>query len=559
MLASKILKTSKTPPRVSTVHERLLLQGGFVQKLGAGIYQLLPLGFLVYRKIYQIIEEELSKIGFLSFLAPMVQPGGIWKQSGRWDDFGAELLRFKNRSGEDFVLAPTHEENVALMARQLIWSFRDLPLALNQIQPKFRDEPRARGGLIRLREFTMQDGYSFHRDQKDLDAFYEEVKKAYLKIFKRVGLQVKVVSSAVGAMGGTKAEEFIVESEIGEDRIAVCDSCGYAANLEVARFKDSPIKEKPKALKEVHTPQASTIEELSSFLKVEPHRLAKIVFFENERGELIVACVLGDREINERKLGLATGSEALVSASEEKIKEEGYEPGFASPIPNSSAVVVLDQEVWESNNLVTGANKKDFHLLNFNPQRDIRHKKVKITDIAEVKEGDLCQCGAELMVRRGIEVGNIFQLGDKYSRAFEVQFADEKGKRHYPVEGCYGIGLERLMATVVEKNHDDKGIIWPQEVAPFDIYLIYLGGAKEKKVAEVVYKELSSLGLAVVLDDRNNTPGEKFADADLVGVPFRVVVSQKTLAKNCVEVKVRQSSDKDMVALDELKDYFKNK
>ncbi|MCD6194828.1 proline--tRNA ligase [bacterium] len=559
MLASKIIKTSKTSPKASTVHETLLLQGGFVQKLGAGIYQFLPLGFLVYKKIYRIIEEELSKIGFLPFLAPMVQPSSIWKKSGRWEDFGAELLRFKNRSQEEFVLAPTHEENVSLVARQLIKSFRDLPLALNQIQPKFRDEPRARGGLIRLREFTMQDGYSFHRDKKDLDTFYEEVKKAYLRIFERVGLKVRVVSSASGAMGGTKAEEFIVESEVGEDRIAVCKKCKYAANLEVARFKDRLIKEKPKKLKRVSTPKASTIEELSGFLKVDPHRLAKIVFFKNERGDLIVACVLGDREINERKLGLVTDSESLLSADENKIREFGYEPGFASPIPHTKAVIVIDTEVWKSNNLVTGDNERDFHLLNFNPARDIKHKKVKIADIAEVKEGDRCQCGGSLKVKRGIEVGNIFQLGDKYCRSFMVQFTDEKGKQHFPLEGCYGIGLERLMATIVEKYHDKQGIIWPKETAPFDIYLIYLGGDKEKKTAKVIYSELSSLGKDVLLDDRENSPGEKFADADLIGIPYRVIISSKTLSQGKVEVKERSATKKELVDLKTLKDYFQDK
>ena len=382
MLASKILKTSKTKIKASTIHERLLRQAGFIQKLSAGIYQLLPLGFLVYKKIYQIIEEELSKIGFLPFLGPMVQPAKLWRQTKRWDDFGQELLRFKNRYEEDFVLAPTHEENVSLMAKSTIQSFRDLPKAFNQIQPKFRDEPRPRGGLIRLREFTMQDGYSFHRDQKDMDLFYEKVKKAYLKIFKRCGLNIKIVQSAVDAMGGTKANEFMVIAPVGENRIALCNQCNYAANLEVARFKDKLIKEKPKPQKIVRTPNTSTIEALSKFLKIESHCLAKIVFFVNEKNELIAGLILGDREINEKKLALASNSKELVSAPESKIRKMGFEPGFAKPIASGKNVkIIFDKEVWESNNLVTGTNKKDSHILNFNPKRDSKIKNPVIADI----------------------------------------------------------------------------------------------------------------------------------------------------------------------------------
>ena len=402
----------------------------------------------------------------------------------------------------------------------------------------------------------MQDGYSFHRDKNDLKAFYEEVKKAYLRIFARVGLDPKVVASGVGAMGGSEAEEFIVESEIGEDRIAVCNKCGYAANLEVARFKDEPVRGKEKLLEEIATPRVSTIEELSRFLKVSPHKLAKIVFFENEQGDLIVACVLGDREINERKLAVATQSEKLVPASEEKIRKYGFEPGFASPIPKTKAQVVIDKEVWQSNDLITGANKKDFHLLHFSPQRDIKYK-VKVADIAEVKDKDKCECGGTLEVRRGIEVGNIFQLGDKYSRAFDVKFTDEEGKSHYPVEGCYGIGLERLIATVVETHHDDKGIVWPHEIAPFDIYLLYLGGEKEKKIAETLYQQLSSFK-EVIFDDRQKSPGEKFADADLIGVPYRVLVSEKTLKNHQAEVKKR-TGEVELVDLKKIADYFKDK
>ncbi len=556
MRASKILKTLKSTPKASSVHERLLLKGGFIQKLASGIYQLLPLGFLVYERIYRLIDEELRKIGFLPFLGPMVQPASLWKKSGRYEDFGSELARFRNRQGDEFVLAPTHEENSALIARYYIQSFRDLPLAINQIQPKFRDEPRARGGLIRLKEFTMQDGYSFHRDKKDLEVFYEEVKKAYRRIFARAGLKTEIVESAVGAMGGMKAEEFMVESEVGEDKIVKCSKGDYLANLEVAYFALEPIKEKPKPLKEVHTPKASTIEELSRFLKIEPRRLAKMVFFENERGELISACVLGDREVNQKKLAVLSRSEELQPAPDKLIRQYGFEPGFASFKEKTSAQVFVDEEVWESNNLVTGANRKDYHLLNFNPKRDTKAK-VKVEKIAEVKEGDKCpRCGAKLEISRAIEVGNIFQLGDKYTRAFGVQFSDEKGRKVFAQEGCYGIGLERMMATIVETHHDEKGIIWPREVAPFDVYLIALG-EKAQKMAKNLYLELSSQN-RVLWDDRDNSPGEKFADADLIGIPFRVVISDKTLLQQKVELKERASGKIELLSAKELKERLRS-
>jgi len=556
MLASKILKTSKTQGKTSTIHEKLLVKGGFVQKLSAGIYQFLPLGFLVYKKIYKIIEEELEKIGFLPFLGPMVQPGDLWKKTGRFKSFGSELLKFKNRAGEDYVLAPTHEENTALIAKITLRSFRDLPLALNQIQPKFRDEPRSRGGLIRLKEFTMQDGYSFHRDLKDLDLFYQIVKSAYLKIFERAGLEAKVVQSSSGAMGGNKAEEFMVKSEAGEDRIATCLKCDYAANLEVARFKDRIIKEKEKNTEEIKTPNASTIEALAKFLKLDAHRLAKIVFFVNEKDELIVASVLGDREVNERKLAQASNSAELIPAPEEKIKKMGFEPGFAKPQGGGKNVkVIFDHEVWESNNLVTGANKKDVHLLNFNPKRESGLKSL-IADIAEVKDGDPCsQCSGKLKVEKAIEVGNIFQLGDKYSKDFKISITNEKGKKISPFEGCYGIGLERLIATVVETHNDEKGIIWPRELAPYEYYLIYLG-EEAKKEAEKVYEKLEKSGKSVLFDDRENSPGEKFADADLIGCSKRIIISEKTLSKNQVEIKDRSSGKLELVDFRSLEDYF---
>jgi prolyl-tRNA synthetase len=400
MKATKILRTSKSDVKASTKHERLLLKANFVQKLSAGIYQLMPLGFLVYEKIYKIIDEELSAIGFLKFRAPIVHPAAIWEQSGRYGDFGPEMVKFKNRSGERFVLAPTHEEPVNLMAKKLINSYKDLPLALNQIQIKFRDEPRARGGLIRLREFTMQDGYSFHTNEKDLDEFYNQVREAYLKIFKRLGFVVKVVAATSGAMGGSGAEEFMVLSEDGSDQIVLCDKCDYAANLET---------------------------------------------------------------------------------------------------------------------LESDKNDSD-------------------------KDKKCVKCGGNLKIENTIELGHIFKLGDKYTKAFEVIYNDEKGEKKYPVSGCYGIGLERAMASVVESHSDDKGIIWPSEIAPFEYYLIVLG-EKAKVEAEKLYEKLEKAGKSVLLDDRENSVGEKFADADLIGCPKRLVISDKTLVNNQVEIKDRKTGE----------------
>jgi prolyl-tRNA synthetase len=412
---------------------------------------------------------------------------------------------------------------------------------LNQIQPKYRDEPRSRGGLIRLREFIMQDGYSFHKDKEDLDLFYEKVRDAYSRIFERVGLNPIIVKSATGSMGGKEAEEFMVVADIGEDKVVLCSHCHYAANLEVGRFKNIFIKEKPKKSKLVKTPNITSIDELSEFLDIDPHRLAKIVFFENEKKELIVGVVLGDREINERKLSLVTNSLTLLPADSSLIKRKGFEPGFAKPeILKDKVKIVVDEEVWKSNNLITGSNKKDYHLINFNPKKDIKGK-VIVGDIAEAREGDLCPlCESKLRIERAIEVGNIFKLGDKYSKDFGISFFDERGKKFYPEEGCYGIGLDRLMATVVEIHHDEKGIIWPQEIAPFDYHFIYLGD-KNKKKAEFIYKKLEEKGKRVLFDDRDNSPGEKFADADLIGCPKRILISDKTLKENKIEVKDRKS------------------
>ncbi len=550
-------KTRKTKPKKEdSLSAQLLIQAGFISKVGSGLYDYLPLGFRVLKKIEYIIREELNKVGAQEILSSLIQPAHLWQKSGRIKDFGPELATFKNRKDQRMVIAPTHEETISLMGQKYIESYQDLPQLVNQIQLKFRDEPRARGGLLRAREFIMQDAYSFHKDKKSLNEVYSQVKKAYENIFNRCGLETLVVDSYVGAMGGEGGEEFMLENEDGEDTLITCSKCGYKANLEVAEFEIEKSKEKEKELEEVATPKEKTIDELCKKLSVKPEKTAKMVFYENsskenEKGsQLIAVLVRGDLDTNELKLESELKVSELEPADDSLIRKVGAQPGFANPI-DIKANIIVDPTIENSKNLVIGANKEGYHLKNFNLDRDLKKKDYTVADIAQARKGLTCsRCGSFLDEKRGIELGHIFKLGKKYSKSLDVTYTNESGKEEYCQMGCYGIGLGRLMGAVVENFNDENGIIWPREIAPHQYYLIVLGENNEvEKEAEKVYKKLIKAGKDVLYDDRQESAGVKFNDADLIGCPNRLVVSEKTIENDKIELSLRGKDDKELIDL----------
>ena len=531
---------------------RLLLRAGYIRPLGAGIYSLLPLGMRVNMHVTQVIREEMNAIGAQEMLMPVVHPADLWRETGRYDQIGPEMGRFQDRGGRDMVLAMTHEEVVTDLLRKLISSWRQLPQQMYHFQTKWRDEPRSRGGLIRVREFTMKDAYSADRDEAGLDHSYKLYYHAYTRIFARLGLKTIAVASDVGMMGGSQAHEFMAFSEYGEDTLVICDTCNTASNRQVARVRRAtPASEAPLPLEEVKTPNAPTIEALAKQLGVGAERTAKAVFFADRDARLIVAIVRGDDDVEETKLTNAIGARDLRPAREEEIRAAGMVPGYASPIGAKDALVVVDELVAASSNLVAGANKEGYHVKNVNIPRDFTPD--HIVDLASVKAGDACLgCGGAVRLEKGIEVGNIFKLGTRYSAALGAEYADDAGVSHPIVMGSYGIGVGRAAACIAEAHHDEKGLAWPAVVAPFDAQVALLGANKDARVEEAAValeRAASAAGLELLVDDRTESPGVKFADAELLGAPWTITISPRSLDAGGAELTRRADGDRSVVPL----------
>jgi prolyl-tRNA synthetase len=545
----------EAPGDIELPTHRLMLRAALMRPLGAGIYSLLPLGWRVVRKIEQIIREEIDAIGGQEMLMPVVHPADIWRESGRYEAVGPELTRFKDRGEHDMVLAMTHEEIVTDLARQEISSYRQLPMLVYHIQTKWRDEPRSRGGLIRVREFTMKDAYSLDLDDAGLDVQYRNHWRAYERIFRRVGLDFVVVGADTGMMGGTASHEFMALSPYGEDIVLICPNGDYADNREVATFtREAPSGEAPLPMEEVETPSTTTIQALADYLSIPLSRTAKAVFYKGDSGKFVFAVIRGDLEGNETKLRKATGESGLTPATTEEIRVIGAEPGYGSPIGVRDAVIVIDESVRDTPNLVAGANRVGWHTLNTNPSRD--YAPDVVADIAAAEAGFPCpKCGAPLTAERAIEVGNIFKLGTRYSKMLGADYLDAEGMSHPIFMGSYGIGSGRVAATVVEQHHDERGIAWPASVAPFDVSLLWIGGAEDtapRETGDRLYDELRAAGIEVLYDDRPERAGVKFNDADLIGNPIRVSVSARTLERGEAEIKLRTENESVFVPLAEV-------
>lgn len=551
----------EAPGDADIASHQLLLRAGFIRPLAAGIFSYLPLARRATTKIEAIVREEMDAIGGQEITMPVVHPADIWKESGRWYAIGPEMGRFQDRAGRDMVLAMTHEEIVADLVRKEIRSYRQLPALIYHIQTKWRDEPRARGGLIRVREFTMKDSYSLDADWEGLDKQYRAHYTAYFRIYNRCGLDVIAVKSDTGMMGGRLAHEFMYLTPIGEDTLLVCDHCGYAANREVARFKKPELPhEVPLALEKVATPGTTTIEALAKFLGLPEAKTAKAVFMmatvsENSQDaqKFVLAIVRGDMEVNETKLANAVKAKAMRPATEDEIRAVGAVPGYGSPVGVNNALVVVDDAIPASPNLVGGANEAGYHFLNVTHGRDYQAQIV--ADIAAAREGDACpECGQRLKAVRGVEVGNIFKLGTRYSDALGCTFLDNEGNSKPVIMGSYGIGIGRLLACVAEAHHDDHGLCWPVSVAPYHVHLVLINDSSgtPQETADAVYEGLKRDGIEVLYDDRDERPGVKFNDADLIGCPLRLTISKKALEQGGVEMKRRASQDKTIVPVEEI-------
>jgi prolyl-tRNA synthetase len=550
-------QTLRQPPAdADLISHQLLVRAGMIRQLAAGIYSYLPLGWRVLRNIAQIMREEMDAIGGQEMLMPLVNPADIWRATGRYDAPapGQALLRFRDRTDHDMVLAMTHEEAVAELLRGEIRSYRQLPLLLYHIQLKFRDEPRARGGLIRAREFTMKDAYSCHADLKGLDDFYERIYGAYVRIFQRCGVQAISVAADVGVMGEAASHEFMALSDRGEDTLAICPHCDYAANVEKATFrKPSGSNGEERPAQEVATPGCKTIADVAAYLGVPTFQTLKTLIYSTQSDEIVLALIRGDLEVNPIKLSNALGGAELRLASEEELHKAGIVPGYASPVNLTGFRVIADDSIALGINYVAGANREGYHLRNVNYPRDLTASTT--TDIAKARAGDHCpECDSQLQTPTAIEIGHLFKLGTRYSEAVGATYLDPNGQAHPIVMGSYGIGTGRLMAVIVEQNHDEQGISWPAAVAPYQLHLLSVGTSPDVSSAtEQLYGELVSAGYKVLYDDRDERAGVKFNDADLIGIPLRLVVSHKTMAEQAVEVKLRSEGARRMVALGQLR------
>ncbi len=550
------------PSDIQLESHKLLLRAGMIRQLASGVYSYLPLGFRVLKKIEAIIREEMNKIDGQEILMPVIIPADLWKETNRYYEIGPELVRFKDRTGREMVLGMTHEEVVTDLARGELFSYKQLPFMLYQIQTKIRDEPRPRGGLIRVREFIMKDAYSFHRDFEDLDSYYPKVYQAYENIFRRCGLKAIAVEADPGMMGGSVSHEFMALVPSGEDTVVKCSHCDYAANMESASFGEIEyeLDDKLQEVKKVQTIGKKTIEEVANFLGVPPSKTLKAVFYSNGK-DVIFVIIRGDFEVNLTKLMNLLKEPELHLATEDELKRVGIVAGFASPIDLPENIkIVADRSIKWGNNFVAGANEVDYHLTGVNYPRDF--KVDIIGDFAKPREGDPCpKCGKPLKIFKGIELGHIFKLGTKYSDAMNLEYQDEEGKKCKVVMGCYGIGLGRLMAAVVEQFHDKDGIIWPLSIAPYQVHLICLT-PKDNKLADIsekIYQQLTNEDIEVLYDDRNEGAGVKFKDADLIGIPIRLVISYKSIAKGGVEFKLRENKKIEIIELDKIVEFVKER
>ena len=532
----------------------LLLRAGYIKQVSTGIFSMLPPAQRVSAKIQNIIREEMNRVGGQEVLFPVVMPRELWEMSGRYQTIQEELLRFKDRTGHDMLLGMTHEEAAVHMVMNTVKSHDELPCMIYQIQTKYRDEARPRGGLIRVREFLMKDAYSFHTSQEDLDVYYKKVYDAYNRIYKRIGLKNFIsVKSDSGIMGGKVADEFMLVTDSGEDRLVLCDKCGYKANMEVASGVKTPnLEGEMKDLEEVFTGNAKTIEELCHYLNIKEEETVKAVCYVTSEEKLVIAFLRGDYEINEKKLAKLCKSEIKV-ADTDKFGLVAGNIGCVNLTVPEDALIFYDNSLENLNNFVTGANKEDYHLKNVCASRDL--KDIVFDDIALVKEGDCCPiCGEKLRLTRGIEIGNIFQLGTKYTKSMGMKVSMPDGSSMEPIMGCYGIGIGRALASIIEEKGDDKGIVWPMTVAPWQVHFcpLRLDDENISAVADELYKKMQEAGIEVLYDDRIVSAGVKLTDSELMGMPIRVVISPKTMANGTAEVTMRETGETNFISLQNL-------
>ncbi|ELQ0173365.1 proline--tRNA ligase [Clostridium perfringens] len=543
----------EVPAEAEIESHKLMLRAGLMRKMAAGIYNYMPLGLKVIENVKNIVREEMNNAGAQEFLASALIPAELWQESGRWDAYGAEMFRLKDRHNRDFCLGPTHEEVFTDIVRNEIKSYKQLPLNLYQIQTKYRDERRPRFGVMRSREFIMKDGYSFDKDQEGLDLAYEKMRKAYVNIFNRCGLDAKAVAADSGAIGGSGSAEFMVKSEVGEDDVVFCTACDYAANIEKApSTPEHGEKEELMEVEKVETPAVKSIEDLAKFFECSPKKIAKTLIFQAD--DKVIAVVLrGDREANEVKIANAIGEVIeLEMASEEAVKEAtGAAVGFAGPMGIKVDMLLVDQEVANMYNFIIGANETDMHLKNVNYGRDFEGI---VGDFRNVTIGEKCpECGKEITISRGTEVGHIFKLGTKYSESMGATFIDEDGKAKPFIMGCYGIGVTRTVASIIEQHNDENGIIWPLEVAPYHVSVIPANVKNEEQAtkAEEIYNELRKMGVEALLDDRKERAGVKFKDSELMGIPMRITVG-KMIGEGQVEFKLRNGGEVETLSIEEV-------
>ena len=538
-----------TPAEAEIVSHQLMYRAGMIRKVAGGMYTFLPLGWRVIRKIEQIIREEMDAAGGQEVCMPIMQPAELWEESGRWAAYGDEMMRIKDRHHRDFCLGPTHEEMITDLVRNEVRSYKQLPLLLYQIQDKFRDERRPRFGLMRSREFIMKDLYSFDKDVESMNVSYQKMYDAYVNIYNRMGLEFRPVEADNGAIGGGHSHEFTVLADAGESNIAYCTKCDYAASDEKAEL--APIAAAPEetlSLERAATPGINTIDALVDFMNVRIEKTIKAVAYQTDTDQLVLAFVRGDHDVNEVKvINQVPEALELRMAEEEAIRAAGGYPGFMSPIGvKEGTLILVDPTVMNMSNAIAGANEADYHYKNVNPKRDFTQESIVVTDLRMVKEGDACpHCGAKMTMTRGIEAGQVFTLGTKYSQSMGATFLDETGKEHPLYMGCYGIGVGRTMAAAIEQNNDEQGIVWPRAIAPYEVVVVAVNAKKDDQLAcaEEIYGECRQAGLDTLLDDRKERAGVKFKDCDLIGYPLRVVVGPKAVEEGQIEIKVRKTGE----------------
>ena len=552
----------EVPSDAEIISHQLMIRAGMIRKLTSGIYTYLPLGYRVIRKLESIIREEMNRAGAQEVFMPTVQPRELWEESGRWSLYGKELLRFKDRNDRECCLGPTHEEVITDLVRNEIKTYRHLPRNLYQIQTKFRDEIRPRFGVMRCREFGMKDAYSFDADEEGAEISYQKMFDAYTEIFKRCGLEFRAVEADTGSIGGSFSHEFMVMAATGEDSLVFCSNCEYAANLEKAEIAAPEIHpvhtEDILPLELVHTPEMKSIEEVSSFLRVAPRDIVKTMIYSAD-GNPVAVLVSGDEEVNEIKVKNYLNCDVLEMATDEVIhKVTGAPRGFAGAI-GIKVKIIADYSLSNMTNFVMGANKEDYHVKNVNIGRDL--SVAAFADLRIARNTDLCaRCGSALKFARGIEVGHVFKLGTKYSKAMKAQYLDKNGKERYMIMGCFGIGVGRTVAAAIEQNHDENGIVWPVPLAPYQVIItpVNVNDEKIKKMSVQLYEALQQRGIEVILDDRDERAGVKFKDADLIGIPLRVTVGQKLLIEGVLEVKIRRTGEVKILAVDAAEDFVIN-